>query len=142
MNPIIRNILAVIAGAVVGSVVNGSIVKISGTLIAYPEGVDVNNFENLKANMHLFEPRHFIMPFLAHALGTFVGALITAIIAATYKMNFALVIGLLFLVGGITAVYMLPAPTWFNMVDLVCAYIPMAWIAVKLVVNRLKLNPI
>jgi|SRR5688572_5812595 len=141
MNPIIRNILAVIAGAVIGSFVNMGIIMMSSSIIPPPDGVDVNNFENLKANMHLFEPRHFIMPFLAHAMGTFVGALVAALVAATYKMNFALVIGLLFLAGGISAVYMLPAPTWFNILDLVVAYIPMAWIAGKLVVKRTKLNP-
>ena len=142
MNPTLRNVLAVIAGAVIGMMVNGSIIKISGSIIPYPEGVDVNIFENLKANMHRFEPRHFIMPFLAHAIGTFVGALITALIAATYKMKFALVIGLLSMIGGISAVYMLPAPTWFDIIDLVGAYIPMAWMAGKLVESRTKLIPI
>jgi hypothetical protein len=34
--------------------------------------------------MHLFEPRHFVMPFLAHALGTLAGALAAFLIAATY----------------------------------------------------------
>lgn len=66
------------------------------------------------------------MPFLAHALGTFVGALVAALIAANRKMLFAIVIGLFNLTGGIVAVTMIPAPMWFNVTDLVLAYIPMA----------------
>ncbi len=132
MNIILRNILAVIAGAVVGSMVNGGLIAISGSIIAPPAGADVTTTEGLKASIHLFEPKHFIMPFLAHALGTFIGALLTAILAATHKMKFALAIGVLFLSGGISMVMMLPAPMWFNVLDLVGAYLPMAYFAAKI----------
>jgi len=133
MNPIVRNILAVITGAILGSIVNMGIIMISGSIIPPPEGADVTTTEGLKAAMHLFQPKHFIMPFLAHALGTFAGALIAGLIAATHKMKFALGIGVLFLLGGIASVFMLPSPVWFTILDLVVAYIPMAYIAGKIV---------
>lgn len=133
MNPIIRNILAVIAGGIVGSVVNMGIIMISGSIIPPPEGADVTTMEGLQASLHLFEPRHFLMPFLAHALGTFAGALLAAFIATTHKMRFALIIGVFFLAGGIGNVFMLPSPVWFTIVDIAGAYFPMAWIAGKLV---------
>jgi hypothetical protein len=136
MNPIVRNILAVIAGLVVGGAVNMGIIMISGSIIPPPEGVDNTTMEGLKAGMHLFQPKHFILPFLAHALGTFVGALLAAIIAATHKMKFALSIGIFFLVGGIANVIMLPSPTWFTVVDVAGAYIPMSYLAGKLVVKK------
>jgi len=136
MNPIIRKILAVIAGGVVGSVVNMGIIMISGSVIPPPEGADITTMEGLKASMHLFEPRHFLMPFLAHALGTFAGALLAALIAANHKMLFALVIGVFFLAGGIGNVFMLASPVWFTIVDLAGAYFPMAWIAGKLVAKK------
>ena len=132
MNPIIRNILAVIFGIILGSSVNMGIVMISGSIIPPPEGVDVTNMESLKATIHLFEPRHFILPFLAHAFGTFSGAVLAAMIAATHKTKFALVIGIFFMVGGIANVFMLPSPAWFTVLDLAGAYIPMAWLAGKL----------
>ena len=132
MNSTLKNILAVLAGAIVGSVVNGGIIQISGSIIPPPEGVDVSNIESIKANIHLFEPKNFIFPFLAHALGTFVGAFLAARIAASYKMRFAMVVGVLFLVGGITAVYMIPAPLWYNVLDLAVAYLPMAYIGGKI----------
>ena len=133
MNPIVRNILAVITGAILGSIVNMGIIMISGSIIPPPEGADVTTTEGLKAAMHLFQPKHFIMPFLAHALGTFAGALIAGLIAATHKMKFALGIGVLFLLGGVASVFMLPSPVWFTILDLVVAYIPMAYIAGKIV---------
>ena len=136
MNPIIKNILAVLVGIVIGSSVNMGIIMISGSIIAPPHGADVTTTEGLKASMHLFQPKHFIFPFLAHAVGTFAGAFLAALIAATHKMKFAFSVGIFFLLGGIASVFMLPSPTWFTVVDLVGAYIPMAYFAGTLVVKR------
>ncbi len=136
MNPIIKNISAVVVGIIIGSVVNMAIIMISGSIIPPPNGADVTTMKGLKASLHLFEPKHFIMPFLAHALGTFVGALVAALIAANNKIKFAMVIGFVFLIGGISNVIMLPSPTWFTILDLGLAYIPMGYIAGKLVVKK------
>ena len=131
MNPIVKNILAVIAGLLVGSIVNMGIVMISGSVIAPPEGGDITTMEGLKATMHLFEPKHFIFPFLAHAIGTLVGAFVAAKIAATKKMTMALLIGVFFFIGGAINVSMLGGPLWFTVLDLVMAYIPMAYLGGK-----------
>ena len=128
MNPIVKNILAVIAGAVIGSIVNMTIVNMSGSIIPIPEGANNTTMEGLKETIHLFQPKHFIFPFLAHALGTLVGAAVAAYIAASHKMKFAIGIGFLFLLGGIMMCISIPSPTWFNIVDLVGAYIPMAYL--------------
>ncbi len=132
MNTTVKNILGVIAGVVVGGSVNMGIILISGSVIPPPEGADVTTMEGLEAAMHLFEPKHFIMPFLAHAFGTLVGAYIAALIASTKKMYFALGVGAWYLLGGTINVLMLPSPTWFTCVDLIGAYIPMAYLAGKL----------
>jgi len=132
MNPIFKNIIAVIAGFLCGSLLNGVIIMVSGSVIPPPDGADITTMEGLKASMHLFEPKHFLMPFLAHALGTFVGAFVAAKIAASNHMKFALLIGILFLAGGITNVILLPSPIWFSILDIAGAYIPMAYLAGKL----------
>jgi len=132
MNMIIRNILAVIAGIILGSVVNMSLITVSGYVIPPPDGVDTSSMEGLREAMFLFEPKHFLMPFLAHALGTLVGAFLTAKLAGSRKMLLALVIGGVFLIGGTINVFLLPAPLWFNVTDLVLAYIPMAYLGAKL----------
>ena len=133
MNPVIKNILAVVAGCIIGGAVNMAIIMANGHIIPLPAGADVTSAEGLKATMHLMQPKHFIFPFLAHALGTFVGAYVAALIAASHKMKFALGIGVFFLVGGIAGVVMYPSPMWFNVLDLVVAYIPMAYLGGKLV---------
>ncbi len=132
MKPVVRNIVAVLAGIVIGSLVNMALITVSGKIIPPPSGADVTTLEGLKSSIHLFEPKHFLFPFLAHALGTLVGAAVATVIAASHKFKLALLIGLLFLAGGIANVLMLPAPMWFNVVDLVGAYLPMAWIGWKI----------
>ncbi len=132
MNPILKNILAVISGLLIGNILNISIIMVSGSIIPPPEGADLTTMEGLTASMALMQPKHFIMPFLAHALGTLVGSFATALIAANHKMNFAMVIGSFFLIGGIASVVMLPSPIWFTILDLGGAYIPMAFFGGKL----------
>jgi len=129
MNTILRNILAVVAGLIVGSAVNMGLVMISGSVIPPPVGVDTSTMEGLKEGMHLFEAKHFIFPFLAHAFGTFVGAFVAYLLSGSHKLKFALGIGCFFLLGGLTNVIMLPSPLWYAFVDLLGAYIPMAWFA-------------
>jgi hypothetical protein len=135
MGTIVRNVLAVIVGLVVGSIVNMSLILVSGHVIPPPDGADVTTMEGLKASMHLFEPKHFLFPFLAHALGTLVGALVAALIAATQKMKLALLVSVFFLLGGIANVAMLPSPAWFSALDLIGAYLPMGWIGGKLAMS-------
>lgn len=130
---ILRNVLAVILGVIIGGIVNMFLITHSGDVIPLPEGINPEDPESLKAGMHLFEPQNYIMPFLAHALGTLVGALVAILVAASAKKVFAYVIGFTFLLGGIMMVIQLPSPLWYASVDLLFAYIPMAWIATKLV---------
>lgn len=132
MNPKVKNIIAIIAGLILGSIVNMAIITVSHEIIPLPEGIDPTNMESLKQNIHRFEPINFLMPFLAHALGTLVGAYIAYLIAGSQKAKLALVVGGIFLVLGAINAFMLPAPLWFNIIDLLFAYIPMAWIATKL----------
>lgn len=132
MNRTVNIIIAIIGGSILGSAINMGLIMISSSIIPPPPGVDNTTMEGLKASMHLFEPKHFIFPFLAHALGTLAGAFIAAKIAASHKLRFAIIIGLVFLAGGITNVVMLPSPLWFSILDLAAAYLPMAWLAWKL----------
>jgi hypothetical protein len=132
MPNVLRNVLAVIAGIAIGSVVNMTLITLSPSLIPPPAGVDVTDAESLSKAIHLFEPRHFVMPFLAHALGTLAGALAAYLIAATYKAPIAYAIGALFLCGGIAASFMIPAPAWFIALDLLVAYLPMAWLGIQI----------
>ena len=127
MSTILKNILAVVIGILLGSTVNMAIITISSSIIPPPEGADITTMEGLKASIHLFKPINFLFPFLAHALGTLFGAFLAAKIAATHQMKFAMGIGFFFLLGGIANVFLLPGPMWFSVVDLVFAYLPVAY---------------
>lgn len=132
MPNLLRNVLAILAGIAIGGGVNMALITLSPSLIPPPTGVDVNSAESLSKAMHLFEPRHFVMPFLAHALGTLAGTLAAYLIAATYRIQIAYVIGVVFLCGGVAASFLIPAPAWFIALDLLAAYIPMAWLSIQI----------
>lgn len=131
MNIILRNILAVIAGLFIGGLVNGLIIKIGPIFIPPPEGVNPEDFKSIKANLHLYNPLQLSIPIFAHAIGTFIGAIAACLIAGSSRLILAMVIGGFFLLGGITACYMMGGPLWFIVVDLLFAYIPMAYLGWK-----------
>ncbi len=131
MNPIVKNILAVVAGWLIGSIVNFGLIMLGHTLMPIP-GVNPMDMDALAAVMPDLESKYFIFPFLAHALGTLVGAAVATKIAANRKFVFAMLIGTIFFVGGIMVSMDIPAPGWFIALDLIVAYIPMAWIGYKL----------
>ena len=122
---IIKNILSVFAGILIGSTVNMALIISGGELFPFSNGMDPMNAE-------MWEIKYFIFPFLAHSIGTLAGAFITAKLSSSYHMVFSISIGLFFLFGGIYMVSILPAPFWFICMDLLLAYIPMAWFGWKL----------
>ena len=128
MNSIVRNILAVVAGIIAGGVVNMGIIMVGGGIVPPPAGADMTTVEGITAAMPRMEPVHFLVPFLAHALGSFISGLVVALLAASHKMKFAVGLGVLTLIGGIAAAMMIPAPVWFVVLDLAAAYLPTAYI--------------
>ena len=128
----LRNILAVVIGIVAATLVNGALITLGYTVIPPPAGADVSSMEALAATIHLFEPKNFIFPFLAHAIGPLVGTLVAMLIAVSGKMKIAIGMAVFFLLGGILANVMIPAPMWYHVVDLVFAYVPTALLGAKL----------
>jgi len=128
MNPILKNVSAVIGGWFGGSIVNSGLVQL-GLKIMPIDGLDPENLESYAEIFPTLGAKYFLFPFLAHALGTFIGALIAARLAADpNKMTMAFIVGGLFLLGGLAVNYMIPGPMWFTIADLILAYIPMAWL--------------
>lgn len=132
MHKFVRPTLAVILGFVAGSVINMGLITAGGKIVPPPAGADVTTMEGLKASIHLFEPRHFLFPFLAHALGALVGAFVATLIVSGISRVPGYVVGGLFFIGGLANIAMLPGPPWFSAVDLLLAYAPMAWLGIAL----------
>ena len=136
MNPILLNVIAIIGGLILGSAVNMGLIALGGELVPPPAGANTSTMEGLTEAMAQYEAKHFLFPFLAHALGTFAGALFAAKVAATHKLSMALIIGVAFLAGGAYMVFLLPSPIWFNIIDIIGAYLPMAYLAYILVAKN------
>ncbi len=133
MQPSVRRVVFVVAGIIVGSAVNMGLVQLGTTLIPPPAGVNVDTPEGLRAAMSVFETKHFITPFMSHALGTFAGAYVASRWSGTSAFWPALIIALLFLIAGISMVAMIGnTPLWFVVLDLSVAYVPMGIVAHRL----------
>ncbi len=132
MKSIANITLEVLAGIVVGSLVNMGIINVGPMVIPLPDGTDVSTMDGLRESMKLFGPANFITPFLAHALGTLAGSFVAAKFAANYRLKSAIGIGIFFLLGGIYMISILGGPLWFTAADLLLAYLPMAYLGAVL----------
>ena len=138
MKGIVLNVLVFVACVFAGGITNGLIINYSAAIIPPPAGSDLTTEEGLKAAMAVMEPKHFVMPFLAHAIGTLVGAFLVTLLTKERKLFRALLVGFLFFLAGTYMVFILPSPLWFDALDLGLAYIPMAWIGYKLALRVSK----
>ena len=128
-----KSILLSVLGLILGALTNGMIVQIGATIVSAPLGMDISTEAGLAKAMPLMEFKHFVFPFLAHALGSFVGAFFVSKMRVNRTFINAMAIGFAFLAGGVMMVVMMPAtPVWFILLDLMLAYLPMANLGYKL----------
>jgi hypothetical protein len=133
----IRNYLALIIGFGAGSLFNTGVLEIGSKLIPAPQGVDIANLESIKSHMHLYQPKHFLFPLLAHGLGTFISVCVCLIIANTqYPKRYVLGIASCYFFIGLSMILMMPSPLWFNLLDLTLAYFPMAFLGYQLAIKK------
>jgi hypothetical protein len=131
---ILKRTIVIFISLFSGAMLNGAIINISSKVIVPPKGFDLNTAEGLQAAMPHMGPEHFLFPFLAHAIGTLISALLISRFLKSQQFVFSMMAGILFLMAGVAMVIMLPGtPIWFILVDLIGAYIPMAYLGYKLV---------
>ena len=115
----------------IGSIVIVHLIKLNGTLVSLPEGMNPSDMDSLQANMGKFKLLNYLVMFLAHSLGTLAGSIVAGAIAVSDRAIFINIVAFLFLLCGIAMVIMLPSPLWFAFTDLTFAYILVAWLAAK-----------
>ena len=125
MKTIITNILVLLGGCVFGSGVNMGLIITGNQLIPMEDGMN-------PMDATFWEIKYFVFPFLAHAIGTLVGAIIVARYTASHHMILSIFVGAFFLLGGISMLFIMPTPLWFVLLDISLAYIPMGWYGWKL----------
>lgn len=133
-----KNLFWLLLGFIIGSIVNMGTITLGAALIPPPAGVDPEDIESIKAAMQggLYQPVHFVTPFVAHALGTLAGAFAVARFVTSRPLHFALGLGGFFLLGGVMMAVMIPGPLWFAAFDMLGAYLPMAWLGAHLAVKK------
>ena len=132
MSPTLKNILAIVAGVILGGLVNSSLINIGSNFIAPPDGVDPMDLESIKTNADLYTAKHFVVPLIAHAFGTLLGSFVAVRFSADRALSQAMVVGVFFMIGGLVMAFMLPDFWIASIVDLLLAYFPMAWLGHRL----------
>ena len=128
---IVKDIALFVVGMILGGTINMVLVETGMFVFPAPSGFDLSTEEGLKSAMSLLSFEHFIFPFLSHALGTLTGAIFVSRFAQ-HKQILAYSIGIAFMIGGIAMVFMVGGPIWFIIIDLTIAYLPMAWLGLRI----------
>ena len=129
----VRKILAVVVGIVAGSIVNMAIVTLSNNLYPYPETVDPNDFDAVRAHIEAngMAMGAMLLILAAHSIGSLASGLVCGLIAKRPWYAAAIGLGLLWTAGGIAMLMILPAPLWFQITDVVL-YVPAAILGVMI----------
>ena len=108
----LRNIAAVIAGLVVGMIVNLALIQLNTVFYPLPDGVDMTNIAQMKDAVQGMPAAAWILVFAAHLGQAFVGGWVAARLGASRPMMLAMIVGVLSLAGGVANAVMLSAPVW------------------------------
>lgn len=123
-----------LAGAVACVLLNALLLGLLMGLLRTATGPDPRD----PSTFGLLQAKHYLAPFLAHALPSFIGGALAAWLAAGRKMAMALAVGTHHRAVGIAAAIMIPVPAWFILSDLGLAYLPMAWLGGNLVMRTVR----
>lgn len=127
----LRNIGAVIAGLLVGMLVNILVVQLNFAFFPLPAGVEMSDTEQMKNVIAQMPPAAWILVFAAHLLQAFVGGWVAARLGASHRMVLAMIVGFLSLAGGVANAVMLSLPAW-AWIEMPL-YLVVAWLAGRMV---------
>ena len=130
----LRNIAAVIAGLVVGMIVNLALIQLNTVFFPLPDGVDMTNTAQLKDAVQGMPAAAWILVIAAHLGQAFVGGWVAARLGASRWMMLAMIVGVLSLAGGIANAVMLSVPAWVWIET--PFYLVAAWLAGRMELAR------
>ena len=132
----LRNLFAVMLGLAVGMAVNLALIELnSQVLFPMPPGTDMSNPEQFNAYVAGLPHTAFIVVLLAHLGQSYVGAWIAARVGASHRMKLAVAVGIVSLIGGVMAMFMIDGPGWLA-IELPL-YLVLAWVAGRQVTSKL-----
>ena len=128
----IRNIIAVVVGVIVGMVFNMAVVILNtAVLFPVPEGFNWNDPDAVGAYFTNLPLTAFLVVLVAHLGQAFFGGLVAALISRNAAMTVAMIIGVLSMLAGIANMMMVPNPAWMWIE--VPLYLVAAWFAGRIV---------
>ena len=125
----IRNILAVIAGLIIGNVAIMGLHYLGMEFYPLPEGTNMNDMKAIAEYMGIAPTGALLFVVLAHIGGTFIAGISTGLIANNLIPTY--IVGGFFTLAGIYNLAVLPHPIWFNIEAIL--YLPAAYLGYKLV---------
>ena len=128
MNPLLRKLLAIVGGVVVG----GTVVALSETVghSIYPPPADINvkDPEDLKRLLDVMPLQAKLLVVAAWFLGAFAGAWAAIRIGGENRLGWT--IGLVFVVLSIMTVLSIPHPLWMAVCAIILPFVA-AWLAIR-----------
>ncbi len=118
MNPLFRNLLATLAGAVAGIVIISGLEIVGGNLYPPPVGVDLTKPDAAAVYMATAPLGLFLFLLVGYAAGPLVGAWLATSLAVTHHRRRGFTVGALFLVVSLGNLLALPHPVWFWVANL------------------------
>ena len=133
--PVLRSVLAVIAGVIVASIVMMGVEFINGHHI-YPElghaALGLTDPEQIRAVLATAPTGAFLVVLVGWILGSLAGGFVAAKLGKTLRA--AVITGVLLTLLGIANNLMLPPPSWFWISVIV--FLPAAWFGGRAAVGR------
>ena len=125
----IRNILAVLVGLVVGNIAIMGLHYLGMVFYPLPEGVKMNDMNAIAEYISIAPLGSLLFVMFAHIGGTFIAGISTTLVSKNIIPIY--IIGSFFTLAGIYNLYMLPHPLWFNIE--IIFYFPAAIYSYKLI---------
>jgi hypothetical protein len=113
MSSLVRNILALLAGAIVAIVLIGLVQAATHAMYPPPPGLDYKDPEVLKKIMMEAPVGALLMVLLSYFAGTYVGSWVAARLSADSPERQAFLIGGMMLISGVMNLMAIPHPIWF-----------------------------
>lgn len=124
----IKNILAVISGIIVGNIAIMGLHYVGMIFYPLPEGIDINDMKAIAEYIGIAPIGSLFFVMFAHIGGAFIAGIATALIDKNRIT--AYIVGGFFTLTGAYNLYVFPHPLWFNIE--VILYLPAAYFGFKL----------
>lgn len=127
MHPILRSVLAVLAGAVTAFVLIAVIELLDHRIYPLPPDVDPSDPKELAAAMAQAPVGALLLVLLGWAVGTVAGAWVAARTAGRFHLVHGMIVGVLLLCAAVANMLSLPHPVWF-WIAAVALFLPCAYL--------------